>query len=318
MKSVIGLAAVLVLSTSGIALAQQAGEIRLGREIPASIVDVGMMMALDDLKAKGYTVEVIEFQGPEPMMLALQNGEVDVIGTSVGTAYSAIEAGVELRTFLGMAKSDFQLAAKKGLATCADLDGKNLAIHSREGTAGVLVARWLQAECPTARPNIMIVPGSENRIAGLLAGQIDAAPVDSGNTVRLLDMKPDEFSTIDSFSKGSTVMSSAYVAKREWLDANGAAAKDLAAALVAEIQAAKTDRAAFVERAKEALDEVEPALVEKMVDNYFANGFLSPVWGVGEEASKISIDFYSSARPYQKIKTPADVTDAQFTAGLSD
>jgi ABC-type nitrate/sulfonate/bicarbonate transport system substrate-binding protein len=59
-----------------------AAQMRLAAEIPLSIVNVPMAIAIDRLKQKGAKIEVIEFQSPESMMLALQQGQVDLVGTA--------------------------------------------------------------------------------------------------------------------------------------------------------------------------------------------------------------------------------------------
>jgi hypothetical protein len=91
---------------------------------------------------------------------------------------------------MGQSNTDFQMVAKTEFETCESLDGKRVAVQSREGTTGVLTARWFEQECPQARPNILIVPGSENRVAGLIADQLDAAPIDAQNTALLMEQQP--------------------------------------------------------------------------------------------------------------------------------
>src|SRR4029079_2873385 len=139
-----------------------------------SIVNVPNLAAIDRLKAMGYEVTNAEFQSPEAMTLALQKGDVDIINTSAGTAFSAIDAGFAGKVFLGQSNADFQMVARKEFQTCESLDGKRVAVQSREGTPGVLATRWFSSVCPKAKPNILIVPGSENRVAGLIASQLDA------------------------------------------------------------------------------------------------------------------------------------------------
>jgi len=317
MKSKLGLAlAVSMALFSTSTSAQDKGTIRLGVEVPASIVNVPMFIALDRLKADGYTIEMAEFQSPETMTLALQSGQVDLIGTSAGTAFAAIDAGFDGKVMLGMAMSDFLMVARKDLKECAQLDGKNVGVQSREGTTGVLTARWLSSECPDAKPNVMIVPGSENRVAGLIAGQLDASPIDSQNTAQLMGQKPGDFGTIDSFSK-SAVLASVYIARADWLKDHPDVVKGLTGAYNVVVNDTNADRKEFVDRTKQLLADTDPGIVEAVANGYIDRKVLVPVSGIQPAVIDDAIQFYSSAKPYQKIKSAADVSTTDFVAGLT-
>lgn len=310
------LALTTTMSYAPLAYAQDKGTIHVGIETPASIVDVPMYMALDKLKADGYDVQISDFQSPETMTLALQQGQVDFEGTSAGTAFSAIDAGFDGRVFLGMAMSDFLMVAKKDLATCASLDGKNVGVQSQEGTTGVLTSRWFASECPSAKPNVLIVPGSENRVAGLIAGQLDAAPIDSQNAAQLQAQKPDMFAPIESFSK-SAVLASVFVASNGWLQGSPDTVKALVAAYNDVVNQTNSDPTAFIERTKQLLADTDPAIVENVAKSYVSRKVLVPVSGVQDAVIADAIAFYSSAQPYGKVKAPADVATTEFVSGLT-
>lgn len=289
--------------------------IRMGIEIPASTVNVPMLIALDRLKEKGVDFSVVEFQSPETMTLALRNGEVDFVGTSAGTTFSAIDAGLEGKAFLGLAMSDFLMVAKKDLTSCASLDGKNIGVQSREGTTGVLAMRWLEKDCPDARPNILIVPGSENRVAGLIAGQIDASPIDSQNTAQLMALKPGEFGTIESFSEAS-VLASVYFASDTWLKDHAATAKLVAEEYNAVVSEVAKDPSEFKSRTRKLLPDTDPALLDTVVDGFITRKILVPVSGLQPAVIEDALKFYGSARPYSSIKTADDVATTEFVTGL--
>src|SRR5689334_19068691 len=102
MSHLLSLALALFVAVSPLPAAAQAPQMRLAAEIPLSIVNTPMAIAVDRLKQKGAKIEVVEFQSPETMMLALQQGQVDMVGTSAGTAFSAIDAGFDGKAVLGM------------------------------------------------------------------------------------------------------------------------------------------------------------------------------------------------------------------------
>ena len=323
MRSRFAMAMVALMATvfaqadlAGPANAQSKGKITFGFEVPLSIVNVPNFTAIDRLKAMGYEIATVEFQSPETMTLALQRGQADIINTSAGTAFSAIDAGFAGKIFLGQSNADFQMVARKELQTCQSLDGKRVSVQSREGTTGVLAKRWFEQACPTAKPNILIVPGSENRVAGLLAGQLDASPIDCQNTANLLKQRPGEFAVIDSFGQSAQLLASVFIASSDWLARSKAAAADFAKAYNDAVTEGYRNPSLVVAGTRKLLPDLDAALLTQVVNSWVERRVWNPVGGTQPDTIKAAIDFYSSARPYQSIKSPADVSTAEFVAGL--
>lgn len=304
------LLSVAALVAASPALAEE-GSFTLGVEVPASVVNVPMLMTIDRLADDGFAVTTVNFQSPETMTLALQNGEVDMIGISVGTVFSAVEAGLEAKLMLGLANSDFHMIALSELETCADLDGHSVAIHSYEGTTGAMTTRWLDTECPEARPNVMIVPGSENRLAGLLAGQLDASPIDTQSALQLMDERPGEFDFIDSFSDNA-LLASGYVASNAWMEENPEIATQLARTYIAIIDEITQDPQLLIEETLARIPDVNISLIERVVPNWIENELFVPAVGVAPEVIEEALAFYGAARPYENIGSAADVSTDQF------
>ena len=283
MKTSIGMALTALLALSSLsAEAQNKGTIRLGVEIPASIVNVPMFMTVDRLKPMGYDVKQVQLQSPETMTLALQNREVDIIGTSVGTAFSAIDAAFDGKAFLGMASSDFLMVARQGLTTCESLDGKRVAVQSREerpaswrpagsrGTAGTTEHHdraWI-----------------EPRHAGLIAGQLDRFPIDSQNTAQLMALKP-ESSSIPS--RASARMASRVGLRRadRWLDQGWEMMKILAKTYVDVLHEAHNEPQPAPRPDQGLLANTDPKIVEAVVDSWLRRDVFVPVWGMERKLS---------------------------------
>jgi NitT/TauT family transport system substrate-binding protein len=314
--AVLAVAGFAITNGLGTALAQSKGKIVFAFEVPLSIVNVPNFVAIDQLKQQGYDIQTVEFQSPETMALALQNGEVDIVNTSAGTAFSSIDAGFKGKVFLGQSNADFVMVARKEFTTCASLDGKRVAVQSREGTTGVMAQQWFAKECPTANPNILIVPGSENRVAGLLAGQLDASPIDSQNTAQLMQKRPGEFATIDSFSSSSRLLASVFYASTDWLEKNKTAAADFVKAYVAAVNSGNADPASVTAGAKKLVPDMDAAILDQVVQGWISRKVWNPVGGAQPDTIKAALDFYGSARPYKTIKAPGDVSTAEFVAGL--
>ena len=319
MKYAFGAAVALSIAVSSSGAWSQGegkGRLNIGLEAPRSISNVPMLLAVDRMTEEGYDVEVIDFQSPETMALALQSGDVDIASTSAGTAFSAIDAGFDARAFMGSARADFQMVAKPEFDSCESLDGKRVAVQSREGTTGVLTLRWFEQECPEARPNILIVAGSENRIAGLIAGQLDAAPVDTQNTAQLMQMRPDEFITIPSFSETADLLGSVYYGSRQFLEENREVVQEFVSTYVEVVEEGYANPTLFKEKLNEILPDSDPAVLDRVVDIWVEQEIYVPVRGVQPEVVQNAIEFYSTARPYQSVSEAADVATDEFVSGL--
>src|SRR5690606_5730983 len=99
---------------------------------------IPMLLTVDRMRDEGFDVEVIEFQSPETMSLAMQSGDIHLGSTNAGTVFSAIDAGFDGVAFMGSAAADFLMVARTGINECADLDGRAVAIQSTVSTTGAL------------------------------------------------------------------------------------------------------------------------------------------------------------------------------------
>jgi ABC-type nitrate/sulfonate/bicarbonate transport system substrate-binding protein len=318
MAAAFAIAAIAGAVAFGGALAQEKGKIVFAFEVPLSIVNVPNYLAIDRLEEMGYEIETVTFQSPETMSLALQNGEVDISNTSAGTVFSAIDAGFDGKIFMGQSNTDFQMVAKTEFETCESLDGKRVAVQSREGTTGVLTARWFEQECPQAQPNILIVPGSENRVAGLIADQLDASPIDAQNTALLMEQQPGKFHVIDSFAESTRLLASVFYARSDWLAENEQAVKDFTKAYVDVLKEGYANPEILQAELKELVPDAPPVLLDQVLKGWIERRVWNPIGGVQPDTMQAAIEFYASARPYERIKTPEDVSTTEYVEGLSE
>ena len=78
--------------------------------------------------------------------------------------------------------------------------------------------------------------------------------------------------------------------------------KILAKTYVDVLHEAHNDRSQLLARTKELLANTDPKIVEAVVDSWLGRDVFVPVWGMEPQAVDGAIKFYSSARPYRRIK----------------
>jgi ABC-type nitrate/sulfonate/bicarbonate transport system substrate-binding protein len=289
----------------------KSGTMRIAIEAPVEVVYLPTYVALDRLTAMGYTVETTLFDAPETMTQAAASGDIDVGSTSAGTVFASVDAGLDARAFMGLANNSFVMVSKKEYPTCQSLDGKRVGVHSVEGTTGTLTKVWLEKECPSAKPDILIVPGSPNRLAALLANQLDASPLDIPSAIQLLDEKPDDFVLIESFGNVD-VVGSYFYGTRAWLSANTELAKDFAKVYSDVIAEISSDPTPILQKAAELIPETDAETMKKIAKVWIDGKIWDPIGAVQDDRVTSTIAFYGTSSTYEHVKVPADVVDSSI------
>lgn len=222
-----GVIGVTVACGGGGPIADEAPALRVAYAGVADFGDLAAEMANDDLRAQGYRVETVSFATAEIAADALARGEVDLGLGSTRSFWAATAKGAPVRTILEHSVNVHRLVGVERASPCEALDGKRLALQS-EGAAGTALVRAFLAErCPGATPDVIMVPGSGNRFAALLAGSIDATVLQQSDVSRLTEQAPGRFVVIADFLQvwpelrvtGVQVNSRFAAAHPAWIDA---------------------------------------------------------------------------------------------------
>lgn len=289
----------------------------VGLASPESMDIVPARIALDEMAAKGYEFDIEYFESPETLGQAMQSGAIDWGVINAGTIFSSIDAGLEAKIFMGLSSTGYDMLATSDLTSCQDLQGKILAIEAIESTTGALVASWLQNSCPEVEPELTVVPGSENRIAGMLSGQIDASPIDYQNSLVLMEQAPGDYTTIEAFAEARE-LAAAFWATDAWLEANDAVVRDLVSTYVATVESIYADPSIVSAKAAEVIPDIDPELREQVIQVFVDTHQWIPVSGVQPEYVQRAIDFYGTIRDYTNITTADQVSTTEYVQDQPD
>ena len=139
------------------------------------VADVPRLMAVDAMRSRGYSVDAIAFADTTATVLALERGELDFANVSDLTAWRAIQKGMPIVAVIDDSRNPNILAATRDIATCADLNGKRVAIQNLAGSNTTVLNRYVEQHCPGTKPRYLVMAGAPTRLAGVLAGELDAA-----------------------------------------------------------------------------------------------------------------------------------------------
>ena len=287
---------VVLVSLSLVMLAGNvhAAKIRIAlAETPSDEV-AAFFLALDRAKAMGLDYEWTAFADEELAIQAVLGGHMDI---GFGTPYSAMQrAKAPVRIIFQLSKLKFFPVTSKKYSSLKDLDGEPILLHSRGGGTDS-IANVIEDRIGIKFGKRSYVPGSQNRIVALMAGQADATIVDLSNKNKLVKQKGDEFNVLPMFEVDAS--DEALFANVNWIKANAKDVDIFVKALLSVYQDMHKDPTIIRRETnpdgpigqlpKEVLDELDGFYTEAI-----AGGLYDPNGG-GEKAAMADLDWYSKA-----------------------
>lgn len=287
-------------------------ELRVGFSSAVDFADVPSLMAHDLLAEQGYEIEPTFFGQPELAVEALARGDVDIGSGSTRQYWAAVEKGANIATIMEQTANEWQIVAVPGIETCADLHGRRLAQHS-EGAAGKAMSdAYIAEHCPGTEPLLLYIPGSENRAAALLAGEIDATPLALADVLQLEQDAPGRFHTLTNFALDLPRLKTIGVyANRDLAAEHPEAVQDYIQALLTVHRRINEDPN-LIEQAAARYVDLDPNVLSQVADASLAINAWDVNGGMTESDLEYTLDFYARAGNLEPDLTVADVADLSF------
>ena len=162
--------------------------------------DIPRLMAIDAMRAQGYVVETPVFADTTGTMLALERGDLDFANVQDVTAWAAIEKGARIVEVIDDSVNPTILAVNSTIKKCADLQAKRVGVGNLGGGKTVMMSRYIERHCPGTVPDLLVVAGENNRLAGLLAGELDGAIMDEDDLEEIEPARQGEISALVVFA----------------------------------------------------------------------------------------------------------------------
>ena len=274
--------------------AQAAGKVRIALGDVASVETLCFLVALDRAKDRGLDYEMTAFAKEQLAIQAVMGNQMDI---AVGTPYAIIQKSkVPIRNFFQLSKLVFFPVADKKYKTWQDLDGEPFTFHAR-GTGTEAIGDIIIKREGITLGQRSYVPGSENRIIGMMNGQINATIVDLSNKNILMAKAGDKFHVLPGISDPAS--DEVLFADLDWLKENEESVAILVEELLRTWQEMTKDPSIIEkERAARNLLSDLPKELLAEVDAYYVEavegGLYDPMGG-GVEAAKADFAFYVDA-----------------------
>jgi ABC-type nitrate/sulfonate/bicarbonate transport system substrate-binding protein len=204
-------------------------EIKLGHPSSISLYDLPAVLTHERLNSNGWNTRSVEFTRTDLNVQALAQGTVQMSNSQVMDPVRATQKGAKLAFIMENNGGEFVMIAKSDIKGCKEIEGKRFAIHGEAATSSLAVKLWLLNECKV-KPNMMVIPGGENRIVALQNNQIDATLVQLGDWLNLDSKAPGRFHIIKTGNLFN-ISGASFWANMDWLRKN----EEVAIAYVAEL-----------------------------------------------------------------------------------
>jgi ABC-type nitrate/sulfonate/bicarbonate transport system substrate-binding protein len=204
-------------------------EIKLGHPSSISLYDMPAVLTNERLNRNGWNTSSVEFTRTDLNVQALAQGTIQMANSQVMDPIRASQKGAKLSFLMENNSGEFLMIAKNEIKDCKEIDGKRFAIHGEASTTSLAVKLWLLNDCKV-KPNIVVIPGGENRIVALQNNQIDATLVQLGDWLNLDAKAPGRYRIIRTGSLFN-ISGASFWTNTDWLRKN----EDVATAYIAEL-----------------------------------------------------------------------------------
>lgn len=296
------LAAALAATVMATATPARAEPVRVALGDVVSVETLAFVIAMERAKERGVVYELTSFAKEELAIQATVNGQADI---GVGTPYSVIQkARVPLRNLFQMSALVFFPVADKKYKSWKDLDGQPFTFHAR-GTGTEAIGAIIAKREGISFGQRSYVPGSENRIIGMMNGQINASIVDLANKNLLMAKAGDRFHVLPGLDVPAS--DELVFANQTWIDSNRQTVDIIVEELLKFWREINKDPSAVErERAARGLLADLPKEVIGETTKFYTEGTAAGLYnpaGGSEAIARTDFDFYVNAG---QMQGPAD------------
>lgn len=235
---------------------------------------VPTILAAEQLEDEGYEIELIWLQSSEDPVQAVVRGDADMGSANVSTVFGAAAQGAPIKALMTQNAPSYAMVAPAEIDGPEGLDGLRLGIHAQV-SATALYTNLLLEDYPDVQPNLLVVPGSSNRIQALIAGELDASVIQLSDMRVLEEEAPGRFQVLYNYAEEMTdVMDSAMFVSDQFMTDRPEAVEDMLRALLDAQARVAEDPQVLVDAIVAHVPDTSAEQAQEFADVYLA----SNVW----------------------------------------
>ncbi|MFI0449182.1 ABC transporter substrate-binding protein [Actinomadura sp. 6N118] len=281
--------------------------------IEPDITTVPILAAIDTVRRAGHRVKVVELAEPELAIEGLAKGDYAISAEATSPALIAIQKKAPIKLIADGVGNQWAIYGKRGISSCDGLRGRPFGIYSKGAVATAMTKEWVAAQCGAGkRPDYLTIGGSDVRAHALVAGEIDATPLEISDVVALESSGGGRFTQIVDFAKNLPDLRPQTVyANAGFLTSYRGAAQAFVSALVSEHSKINADPRHLVALVAKYLPDEDAAEVAEVARRY-AQAKLFNAGALTERNVQSTIDFFVRAGVIERGMTPRDAADLTF------
>jgi NitT/TauT family transport system substrate-binding protein len=283
----------------------------------AGLGDAAAFAAIDALNERGYDIEVAELAESELVTEGVASGRFAFGEAANNPVLIAIEQGSNIRFIVDRNANEWGIITTDAITTCEQLVDSRVAIHSPGSVSGAMLRNWIQTTCPDkyAEYEPLIIAGSQNRAAALLAGQIDASPVELRDSILL---GKEGFRLLADFSTDLPLLNATSIyANGDFISENPDVVYDFVKQLITIHRRVNSEDGYLLELYKQYFPEEvaeNEDLAEEVVAEYIDRELFRNDGGLTEESMEYTAKFFGpdGTKDVSKNFTADEIADLSF------
>ncbi|WP_099041403.1 ABC transporter substrate-binding protein [Mycobacterium neglectum] len=281
-----------------------------------SLVPIAAWKILEE--EEGIKVEQRFVEDGATAIQGMQQGAA-VIGTNIGvnTGVPAVDNGATIVDVVGTQRPTWALAVAPDINNFSDLEGKRIAVHGETSFTRAVAQYYAKEEGFTYEE--LIIPGSDVRAEALAKGQIDASVIDLPDVVQLSKEYPGSFKVLSTFGEQfpDLIEQDLWLSK-QWATDNPELATKVVKAIVQANRKLTEDPAWGLEIAKESLPDMDPGVLEDLVNEYSERQIWSTDGGITPDKAQTTLQFFQDVGEINIGAADANAVEKYFDFSYLD
>jgi len=272
--------------------------------------DVPRLMARETLQQAGYTVEATAYRDNVIAVQGLVGGQVDVAILAIPAVLAAVQQGAAITVIMEGGLHTRCLVTVPEITACADLHNKQVSVPNLVSAQTLALRRFIATQCPGTIVEPVVISGTHNRLAALLAQRTAGAILDLMTLLEVQRADGPAFNVLSEFgAEFPGLGGAAVIASRAFLDRYPDTARDIVRAWLLATRRIQ-DPAVLGEQIKRHLG-LAPDLARIAADAYLAQKVWDVNGGLSDGFMQRNIEFCVDMGVIKPGLTPAAVEDTR-------
>lgn len=267
------------------------------------------IQAMQALKEQGHQTELKYLQKSDDPITAVVRGDTKFGSSPAPAVFTAIAKGLPIQAIVEVNRADYAVVAPMSVDSPEGLNGKRVGIHAKV-SATTLYTDLMMKTAPKAKPKILVVPGSANRIRALAADQLDASAIQLADLPQLKKLAPNKYHVIYRvYEQNPDLIDSVIFTKTDTIKNDKKLVEQVVKAQVEANRAAYTDTDALAKAISANVPKTTPEQASELAKLYTEANIWPKDGGLTEEGVTTTLNDLVEAGLVEKAPDPAKTYD---------